>query len=418
MGARDEFPKPVRERLAKRVAYRCSNPHCRRATLGPHVDANKSVSIGVAAHITAAAKGGPRFDATLTSEDRRSISNAIWLCHGCSRLIDPSEAEAIYPASLLRQWKSHAEAYARDELPGSHPIANPIANLERIVRGHSSFVWDVAVTPDSRRVLSASNDKTVAISDLATGNRLLTLSGHTAFVCSLAISSDGSMVAAGAYDGVVKVWELASGAEIATFKQQAGDAKVGFTCQDQTLVSGAADGTLTVWDFPLGTSARILRLHDAAILKAICLRDDVRVLTVSADKSIRISDLTDGSCTSTFRGHSGEVNSAAVSRDQRILVSGSEDRSVRVWNIETGEPIADLVRHTTVVWRVAISPDGNIVASGSGDNTVLLWNLKSFALVQSLPHPDCVAAVAFSPDGTKLVVGCDDHQVYIYKLDM
>ena len=59
---RDDFPKPVIEALGKRVAYLCSNPSCRQTTLGPHTDDGTAVNIGVAAHITAASEGGPRFD--------------------------------------------------------------------------------------------------------------------------------------------------------------------------------------------------------------------------------------------------------------------------------------------------------------------------------------------------------------------
>ncbi|MBU5676819.1 hypothetical protein KQI88_10350 [Alkaliphilus sp. MSJ-5] len=45
--------------MAKRVAYICSNPGCGKLTSGPHSDSSKASIIGVAAHITAASKGGP-----------------------------------------------------------------------------------------------------------------------------------------------------------------------------------------------------------------------------------------------------------------------------------------------------------------------------------------------------------------------
>ncbi len=46
----------------ERAGYRWSRPECRRLTIGPNSDAAKSTSTGVAAHIRAAAEGGPRFD--------------------------------------------------------------------------------------------------------------------------------------------------------------------------------------------------------------------------------------------------------------------------------------------------------------------------------------------------------------------
>ncbi len=56
---RDEFAIAVKDTLAKRVGFRCSNPGCRKPTSGPQEDPSKSVNVGVAAHITAAASDGP-----------------------------------------------------------------------------------------------------------------------------------------------------------------------------------------------------------------------------------------------------------------------------------------------------------------------------------------------------------------------
>jgi hypothetical protein len=55
MSTRDDFTKPVRELLARRVGYRCANPNCRVLTAGPGDSKDGTVDVGVAAHITAAA---------------------------------------------------------------------------------------------------------------------------------------------------------------------------------------------------------------------------------------------------------------------------------------------------------------------------------------------------------------------------
>lgn len=77
---RDEFPPSVKEELAKRVGYLCSNPACRQPTSGPQSKPSGTVNIGVTAHITAASPDGPRYDASLSSEERKAASNGIWLC--------------------------------------------------------------------------------------------------------------------------------------------------------------------------------------------------------------------------------------------------------------------------------------------------------------------------------------------------
>jgi hypothetical protein len=105
--SRDDFPTRVKETLAKRVAFHCSNPECFALTTGPHTDTGKSINIGVASHITSAAPGGPRYDSLLSPEKRSSIENGIWLCQSCSKLIDSDELE--YAVAKLNEWKSNAE---------------------------------------------------------------------------------------------------------------------------------------------------------------------------------------------------------------------------------------------------------------------------------------------------------------------
>ena len=124
---RDDFDAKTKEVLARRVGYRCSNPDCRKLTSGPQEDPAKAVSIGVAAHITAASEGGPRYDPSLSPEERRSVDNGLWLCQNCAKLID-SDVQR-YTLELLREWKRQAEQRARDEVEGiaypSSPKAAP-----------------------------------------------------------------------------------------------------------------------------------------------------------------------------------------------------------------------------------------------------------------------------------------------------
>ena len=107
MNKRDDFSQKTIDTLCERVGGKCSNPNCRRETKGPHSNPQKRVSIGEAAHITAAAEGGPRYNPDLTPEERSSIENGIWLCRSCARLIDSDER--VYSIELLRMWKYAAE---------------------------------------------------------------------------------------------------------------------------------------------------------------------------------------------------------------------------------------------------------------------------------------------------------------------
>lgn len=114
---RDDFPIAVRDKLAVRVRLLCSRPECRILTRGPGSKSSDVVNLGVAAHITAAAPGGPRYDSSLTPAQRKSIDNGLWLCQNCAARIDRDPEK--YPVELLRKWKAEAEAQTADLLGNS-----------------------------------------------------------------------------------------------------------------------------------------------------------------------------------------------------------------------------------------------------------------------------------------------------------
>lgn len=111
---RDDFIKTVKDTLSQRVGLLCSNPGCMRLTFGPNTRESKSTNIGVAAHITAASPGGPRFDREMEFTERCSIKNGIWLCQSCAKLIDSDESK--YTVDLLVEWKKLAEYHAEVQL--------------------------------------------------------------------------------------------------------------------------------------------------------------------------------------------------------------------------------------------------------------------------------------------------------------
>jgi hypothetical protein len=111
---RDDFIQSVKDILSKRVGLLCSNPTCKTLTIGPNSNENKATNIGVAAHITAASIGGPRYNPNISSEERSSISNAIWLCQSCAKMIDSDSNK--FTTVILTNWKIEAELYAENKL--------------------------------------------------------------------------------------------------------------------------------------------------------------------------------------------------------------------------------------------------------------------------------------------------------------
>lgn len=151
MSGRDHFDQGTKTLLARRVAFRCSNPDCGAPTIGPGI-ADTAVSVGVAAHITAASRGGPRFDEGLTGEQRRHGNNGIWLCQTCSRRVDVDAAR--FPEALLRGWKDRAIEQANRQLGRalSRTIAPP-AWREVVAKINTWNQQAISDEPESRAKL-------------------------------------------------------------------------------------------------------------------------------------------------------------------------------------------------------------------------------------------------------------------------
>jgi hypothetical protein len=167
---RDDFSLSTKELLAKRVAYRCSNPECRHVTSGPQTDSAKTINIGVAAHITAASEGGPRFNPTMTSDTRQGIENGIWLCHSCAKLVDNDPVR--YTVDVLHLWKKLAETTAIRELesPTSDYTDDKFAKLESIMPDmFNEMRNDLTTHPLSREFVILKKSWTY----LAKGNELV-----------------------------------------------------------------------------------------------------------------------------------------------------------------------------------------------------------------------------------------------------
>ena len=109
---RDDFSAKVLMILYKRAGGKCCR--CGAPTFGPDTNPHKSVNIGQGAHIAAAAPLGPRYDDKMTSEERSSATNGMWMCSNCHDIIDRDVKE--YPTKTLKKMKREAEERARREV--------------------------------------------------------------------------------------------------------------------------------------------------------------------------------------------------------------------------------------------------------------------------------------------------------------
>lgn len=161
---KDDFKSATVSLLAKRVGHKCSNPDCRTPTSGPATDSS-AANLGVAAHMTAASPGGPRYDVALSSDQRSAGENGLWLCQQCSRLIDVDPGS--YGVARLRDWKEFAESAASLELRGFDVVqSRSFPKLETMMPALiSEMRQDLIGNPFTRELIAFSKKWTYSGSE-------------------------------------------------------------------------------------------------------------------------------------------------------------------------------------------------------------------------------------------------------------
>ena len=109
-----DFSQKTVDTVAKRAAYRCSNPECRAHTVGPNSEADKATVIGEAAHIFGARPNSARYDGQMSDTARAETTNAIWLCRNCHKLIDRDAPK--FTSELIFAWREEHERYVAANL--------------------------------------------------------------------------------------------------------------------------------------------------------------------------------------------------------------------------------------------------------------------------------------------------------------
>jgi mRNA-degrading endonuclease YafQ of YafQ-DinJ toxin-antitoxin module len=165
------------------------------------------------------------------------------------------------------------------------------AAMIRDLVGHAGNVNACAVTPDGRRVVSASADETLKVWDLESGRALATLEGHAGGVRACAVTPDGRCVVSASWDKTLKVWDLESGCALATLEGHPGGVRAcAVTPDGRRVISASNDGTLKVWDLESGCALATLEGHVSGVRACAVTPDGRRVASAPYDQTLKVWD--------------------------------------------------------------------------------------------------------------------------------
>ncbi len=229
----------------------------------------------------------------------------------------------------------------------------------------------------------------------------------------VAFNADGNRIVTGAADGTVQIWDTASASLMRSLPQPRGQSvhAADFSADGKRLVTAAADGKARIWN--VATGALIATLdHGDQVYVARFSRDGTRVVTASKDKSAAIWDAATGKRLHRLP-HAGAVHLAIFSADgKRVATAG--DKTVRLWDAATGVEIGmPLYAPEFPVSIVSFSPDGTRLLTG-GPGRARIWNLATGKSTAPLTSGERLYAAAFSPDGVQIVTASDDTRLHIW----
>ena len=284
------------------------------------------------------------------------------------------------------------------------------------LKGHTLWITSVAFSPDGKRIVTGAGDYSqpgkmqgeAKVWDAATGQELLSLRGHADCVWAVRFSPDGQHIVTASDDQTARVWDAATGQEIFTFRGHAGGVRsVAFSPDGQRIITGSVDETAKVWD--AATGQELLVLKNISVVWSVAFSPNgQRIATGNADNTAKVWDAVTGEELLVLK-HASVVSSVAFSPDGKRILTGSWDRTAKVWDIATGEEIFVLKGHASNLRSVAFSPDGKRIATGSADNTAKVWDAEKGQEVPTLKgHGDFVSSIAISPDGQRIVTGSGD----------
>jgi len=84
------------------------------------------------------------------------------------------------------------------------------------------IIESICYSPGGKLIASCSDDETIKLWEISSGENIKTLEGHTDCVIAVSFSPDGKTLASGSDDGIIKLWDVTTGKNIRNLRGHTG----------------------------------------------------------------------------------------------------------------------------------------------------------------------------------------------------
>uniref|UniRef100_UPI003AAADEC9 F-box/WD repeat-containing protein 10-like n=1 Tax=Centroberyx gerrardi TaxID=166262 RepID=UPI003AAADEC9 len=225
--------------------------------------------------------------------------------------------------------------------------------------------------------------------------------------------SGGELVAVGSRDRVVRLTDVSDSKEASPLiRGHAGSIRALLLCEQRNLlITASYHLSIRCWDLKTGASTMVLRGHMGTIN---CLDVHANTLVSGAkDCKVKVWDLATGKCFENlkFKHHSAVW---CVKIDTMLLLSSCDKGLVKMWDTEIASLLEVIDAHQSAVKCLFF--DSYHIMSGGSDGLVMAWstNVNAKGCLMTFHHPREVRSVTLSD--LRVITGCTDERVHIFSL--